>query len=385
MMSILSMKIVGAAQIAVGHHRLRFARGGAGTVELVGDDRGDAFVGERPIGDGAGRHRLGAGWLEVLEQPEHAKAGPEPLFRVWPPGENGDDQPFGIGANGRAPAAEALRRPFGVAPVRARHMLGIGAMFGPAMTALMHGNPLALMKDLDDPRRRPGVDLVADQLMRHRVEKSADLDMIIQRDAGKAPFGEFVIRLGQRRQSRALDRLEQMPPAEPEPAHDMRVDPFDHAGDRLVGFGQGEERLMPQPAQNIALGETHAGLHLGLILRPPRPGRQNADAVMRGHPPVAAIDLGIVERCLVDAGLQIIRHDQARHPAEKPEHADMGANPIGQRLGPTRLAVGETRGAQDRDKNFRKPHRPRCRVGDAKLFTGIIDEDLVARPAAPGA
>ena len=80
-----------------------------------------------------------------------------------------------------------------------------------------------------DPRRRPGVDLMADQLMRHRVEKSADLDMIIQRDAGKAPFGEFIIRLGQFSQSRALDRLEQMPPVEPKLAHDMRVDAYGNA------------------------------------------------------------------------------------------------------------------------------------------------------------
>ena len=90
---------------------------------------------------------------------------------------------------------------------------------------------------------------------------------------------------------------------------------------------------------------------------------------MRGHPAIAEIDLGIVKRRLGDAGLQIIRHHQPWYPAEKPEHADMGADPIGQRLGPARLAIRETRRAQDRDENLREPYRPRRRVGDADLFT----------------
>ncbi len=231
-----------------------------------------------------------------------------------------------------------------------------------------------------NPFRRPGVYLEADKLMRHRVKKAADLDMIIQRDAGKSPFGEFVIRLGQLTQSRVLDRLEQMPSADPKPAHDVIVDPRHHAGNRLVGLGQGEERLPPQPAQNIALGKAHPGLNFGLILRPPWSRGKNANAVMRGHPAVAEIDLGIVERCLGDAGLQIVRNRQPRHPAEKPEHADMGANPIRQRLGPGRFAVGKTRRPQHRDENFGKAHHPRDRVGDADLFAGIIDKHLVTGP-----
>ena len=38
-----------------------------------------------------------------------------------------------------------------------------------------------------------------------------------------------------------------------------------------------------QPAQDVALGEADAGLDLGLVARLARPGRQDADAVVRGH------------------------------------------------------------------------------------------------------
>ncbi len=58
----------------------------------------------------------------------------------------------------------------------------------------------------------------------------------------------------------------------------------------------------------------------------------------------------------------------------------MGADPIRQRLAPTRLAVRKARCSQHRDKNLRKPHLARRGIGDAKLLAGIIDKHLVARP-----
>src|ERR1700692_616823 len=49
--------------------------------------------------------------------------------------------------------------------------------------------------------------------------------------------------------------------------HPCRRAGVDLGPDRL-GLRQGEERLMPQPAQNIALGKADPGLNFGLILRP---------------------------------------------------------------------------------------------------------------------
>jgi hypothetical protein len=47
------------------------------------------------------------------------------------------------------------------------------------------------------------------------------------------------------------------------------------------------------------------------------------------------------------------RHEQFRHPAERRESSGMGADPVGQRLGPARLGVDEIGGAQDGDENLR--------------------------------
>ena len=63
-------------------------RGGA-AVEIVGEDGGDALVGERADRDGAGRDGFGAGGVEVAEQPQHAEAGSEALLGMRPIGQDG--------------------------------------------------------------------------------------------------------------------------------------------------------------------------------------------------------------------------------------------------------------------------------------------------------
>ena len=110
------------------------------------------------------------------------------------------------------------------------------------------------------------------------------------------------------------------------------------------------------------------------------PHRGDTNAVMRCHPAIAKIDLGVVERRLVDTGLQIVRHHQPRHPAKEPEHANMSADPVRQRLAPGRFAVCKARRPKYRHEDLCKPHVARCGIRDAELFAGIIDEYLVARP-----
>ena len=135
---------------------------------------------------------------------------------------------------------------------------------------------------------------------------------------------------------------------------------------------------MPKSAEDVALGKAHARLDLGLVARLARAGRQDADAVMRRHHAVAAVDLGIVERRLVDPGLQIIGHDQPGHAAQEPEQADMGPDPIGQRLGPGRLGIGVIRGPEHGDEDLGFAHHTRLGIDDPDLLARVIDEHLVA-------
>ena len=150
------------------------------------------------------------------------------------------------------------------------------------------------------------------------------------------------------------------------------------AGDGRVGLGEREEGLAPQAAENAGLGEADAVLDLGLVLGAARSGRQDADAVVRGHHAIAAVDLRVVERGLVDPGLQIVGHDQARHAAEEAEHADMRADPVRQCLGPGRLGIGEVRGAEHGDEDLRLADLAGVRIDDGDLLAGVVDEDLVA-------
>ena len=227
------MEVAGAANIGMVDHRR--VLGLAGTpIELVGEDRGDAFVVERADLDGAGRDGLGPGGIEALKQPEHAETGAEALLWVGPIGQHGDDQPFGARPDRARPAPEPLRRPFGVAPMRTRHVIGIGAVPAAAIAALMRGDASAAVEHLDRAGRDADVDLLADQRMRHRVEEALDLDVIVEPDPGETPFGELVVRLRQRLEGRPLDTREQIVPADAQAAHDVAVDAPEHNRNRGI-------------------------------------------------------------------------------------------------------------------------------------------------------
>lgn len=99
---------------------------------------------------------------------------------------------------------------------------------------------------------------------------------------------------------------------------------------------------------------------------------------MGRHHPVAAIDFRVVERSPVHAGLQIVRDDEAWHPAKEPEHPDMGLDPVRKCLRPGRLGVGVIRGAKHGDEDLRVAHNPGCAINDHDLLAGVIDKDLVA-------
>ena len=57
----------------------------------------------------------------------------------------------------------------------------------------------------------------------------------------------------------------------------------------------------------------------------------------------------------------------------------MRADPVGQRLGPARLGIGEIGGAHDRDENLRRTDLAGKPVNDHRhRVAGVIDKQLVA-------
>ena len=152
--------------------------------------------------------------------------------------------------------------------------------------------------------------------------------MIVDADTGEMPLGIFVVVPWQRLHERPLDRLEQLAAAHAKAAHLAIVHPLHGAGDGSIAFGQGEERDVAQPTKDIGLCEAYPRLDRSLIPRAFRPCWQDADAVMRRHRRIAAIHFGVVERRLVDAALEIVRHQQTWSRSIEAEHADMGADPV---------------------------------------------------------
>ena len=120
----------------------------------MGEERSDALAIEDAQFHGAGRDRLEAVRVEAAIGAQNAEAGAEPLFGMWPAGEHGADQAFGVRPDFAGPAAEPIRRPLGVAPVGAGHMVGVRAVLAAHVTALMDADALAPMENLDGSRSR---------------------------------------------------------------------------------------------------------------------------------------------------------------------------------------------------------------------------------------
>ena len=294
-----------------------------------------------------------------------------------PARHHGDDQRLRGGPNAARIALQPRRRPLGIAPVRARHVLGLSAVSRPAIAPSMGCDTAAVVEHLDRALCRPGVDLLADQRVRHRVEEALHLDVVVDADAGQMPLGILEVVLRQPPHHRLLDRLEQLAAAHPEAAHLPAVHPLHRDSDGGVALGQGEERHVAQAADDVGLGKPHPGLHRRLVARSPGPGRQDADAVVRRHRAVAAVHLRVVERGLVDRALEIVRHQQPWRHTPEPEHAHVRADPVRQRLRPGRLGIGQAGGAQHGDEDLRRAHLARHRVGDRHQLAGVVDKRLV--------
>ena len=146
------------------------------------------------------------------------------------------DQCFGVGADVACLAGEPLWRPFRVPPMRAGHVVRQRSMTLTAISARMRRDERAAMEYLDDARRGAGVDLLADQRVRHGIEELVDLDMIVDADARNAPLCILIVLLGQLLHDRRFDCFEQLAAADAEAAHLTTVHSLKRRSDRVIAF-----------------------------------------------------------------------------------------------------------------------------------------------------
>jgi hypothetical protein len=143
----------------------------------------------------------------------------------------------------------------------------------------MGADALAAMEYFDRAGGDSHIDFDADEGVRNGIQELVNLDVTVETDACVQPFGELPIGGRQRIEGAALDLLEQLAATDAEFAHGTLVHALDGERDGGVAFG---ERWFS------------------------RPRRQDSDGVMRRHRAIGPVDLGIIERGLVDAALQIV-------------------------------------------------------------------------------
>jgi len=88
--------------------------------------------------------------------------------------------------------------------------------------------------------------------------------------------------------------------------HHAAVEVREQVADARVQRGQREERLMPEPRQDPALGHQHARLDFRFVPSLPGPGRQDHGAGMLGELLVGALEPGLVATGNGDAALELI-------------------------------------------------------------------------------
>jgi hypothetical protein len=80
-----------------------------------------------------------------------------------------------------------------------------------------------------------------------------------------------------------------------------------------------------------------------------------------------------------DAGLEVVRHDQAGAAAEEGERVDVRRDPVGQLLGRQRLGIGVVRRPEDRHEELGLRHLAGGGIDDRDGLAGEVDEQLLAR------
>ena len=87
-------------------------------------------------------------------------------------------------------------------------MLGHRRVLVIAAHALMRGDPLALMENLDGAGSEAHLDLGADEAMRDAVVVRLDLNVIVDADPAYPPLGEHVRAIRQGLERRPVDLLQ---------------------------------------------------------------------------------------------------------------------------------------------------------------------------------
>ncbi len=297
-----------------------------------------------------------------------------------PPAQDLGHQAAGGRAGRLRPADQPRRRPLGMGPVRAGHVLREGRGLATSGQPTVGGHSFGFEVDLDDRRAEARLEQFTDQLVGHAVVVLGDLDVVVDRDPARLPLGQLVALRRQGLQGRPIELLVELAAAGAEALHRPAVELTQLLPDRLVELDEAEKRLIAQGGQDPALGHQDGGLHLRLVAGLAHPGRDDHRPVVRGQLLVGAIDLGLVAARCRDAALEIVRHIDRRRAVEKLQHPRVRGDPVRKLLARGRLGIGVARRPQHPDKQLHRDLLAGAPVDQVRLLARVVDKRLLAGP-----
>src|SRR5690606_4176761 len=211
MNALLGFVVVGASDVFVEVRRRIWGRRHVGLVETALEDGFDVLAVRGGIGTGcedAAARSVSALSAVGIGESNDAEAGSVGILGSTKALHGATDDGGKRWTLALGPALNALRRPAALRMLRRPMGLQRDGGPWPSERALMRGNTLALVKDLDDIQRRADLHLFAHESSRHAVEALAKLHVVVDVDGGAAALNEQEFCRRKRLQSRALQLLE---------------------------------------------------------------------------------------------------------------------------------------------------------------------------------
>ena len=222
----------------------------------------------------------------------------------------------------------------------------------------MGGNALTAVEDFDRAGGDACPNLLAQQLVWHRVVVLLDLDVIIESDPALLPFGKDIGIDRQRLERRTLRFLEQCATARTKVPRLAVIDLRNKLRDSLVQCKEREDLPIAKFRDDEASGELDSNLDLGFIPGPIRPCWQDRGAVVGRHFGVGPIDRGFIQARFGDTRAEIIAHHRRRNATHECKGTRVRADPIAKALRPGSFGISEARGAEHGDEQLRRRASP---------------------------
>jgi len=262
--------------------------------------------------------------------------------------------------------------------MRARHVLGHGRAPPADVAADVARHALATVQHLDRRRGCSDPDSLADELLRCRVQVMIQLEVVVDVERYLLPRRHLECGIGQGRQRRAIEPLEEVPAAGLVCPHHATVEVGDEHREASVEHAEAVEGLVADAREQPALRDLHTDLDLRLVPRRLRARGQDSRSVVSPELRRRPLDPRLVAARAGDCALQLVGHDRVRDAPNEGQRTREAACEIRDSLRVRGLRKRVVRRTEHRDEELDVGHLAGDRVGEPRPHARVVDEELVA-------